>query len=629
MEDFKEEKKFASSVKAKIVLSYCKLFLAAISFVLVFFGTAKMADAANLYLSPSSGSYQVDKTFSVSIFVSSPDQAMNAASGAISFSSDKLEITSLSKSGSIFSLWVQEPNFSNSAGTINFEGIVMNPGFTGTSGKIITINFKTKNGGQAILNFSSASILANDGQGTNILSSLGGAKFDITAPVSEEPTPAVKEPATEKTVSAPVTPASAVLEETALSAKESNTPPAPIVTSPTHPDQGKWYANNNPEFSWKLPAGVNGMSIYLSQSPTSNPGPVSDGFFSSKSYENIDDGVWYFHIRLRNAYGWGSISHYRFQIDTEPPAPFAIEFIDGREIEKPQARITFNTTDALSGIDYYNIEYGTNNSLKVSASEIVPPNPYTLPALPVGRQQIKITAFDKAGNSTVASDEFIIKPIAAPEITDYPRKLAGGGTLNTVGNTIYFNSDIDIWLQKDKNDPQKYAVQSDTEGKFTFSKKEMGQGIYQLWVEAVDKEGGRSQPSEKVTITVKDSVFKGLGDKLKNAGSWSIKFLTVLIPLVALILLLIFLLWYSWQKFSKLRLKAAKEIRFAKKAFQKEVEKSKKDIQKRIEILEGNRARRGFIEEAEIKIIEQLKKDLDNLEKSGKKEIKDVETTME
>jgi len=602
----------------KVVLYSCLLI-----FLFAFF-SAEAANAASLYLSPSSGSYQVGKTFSVSVFVSSSDQAINAAGGVISFPSDKLEVISLSKSGSIFSLWVQEPNFSNSAGTINFEGIVMNPGFTGASGKIITINFKAKAQGQATLTFSSGSVLANDGAGTNILASMGSAKFDIISPVSAEPTPATKEP-----VSALAAPALAASPEETAPPKESNTPAAPKVSSPTHPDQEKWYSNNNPEFEFSLPKGITGVNVLADKNSNTDPGIRSDGLFSSYTYEDVDDGVWYFHIRLRNGYGWGGVSHYRFQIDTEPPVPFAIQFIDGRETDKPQIRIAFNTTDALSGIDYYKIEYRPGDSLKVSVSEIVLHNPYTLPPLPLGRQPIKITAFDKAGNFTVASDEFIVKPAAAPEITDYPRKLAVGETLNLVGNTIYFNSDIDIWLQKDSNEPQKYSNLSDGEGKFTFDKKEMGQGVYQLWAEVVDKEGGRSNPSEKVTITVKDSVFRGLGDKLLNAGTWAMKFLTILIPLLALILFLIFLLWHGWQKFSILKLKAAKELRLAKKAFQKEVEKSKKDIQKRIEILELNRASRRLVDETEGKIIEQLKKDLDDIEKFGKKEIKDTEKFTE
>src|SRR3989344_4849624 len=90
-----------------------------------------LAHAATLGFSPSSGSYTVGSVVTANIYVSSADQAMNAASGAISFPSDKLEVTSLSKTGSIFTLWVQEPSFSNSAGTVNFEGIALNPGFTG------------------------------------------------------------------------------------------------------------------------------------------------------------------------------------------------------------------------------------------------------------------------------------------------------------------------------------------------------------------------------------------------------------------------------------------------------------------------------------------------------------------
>lgn len=448
---------------------------------------------------------------------------------------------------------------------------------------------------------------------------MGSAQFNIAAPASAEPTPAAKEPEIEKTAS----------EETPPPAEEKNTPAAPKVSSPTHPDQEKWYANNNPEFEFSLPKGVSGVNVLADRNSNTDPGIRSDGLFSSYTYENVDDGVWYFHVRLRNGYGWGETSHFRFQIDTEPPAPFTMQFVDGRETDKPQLKIAFNTADTLSGIDYYLIEYGGKDPLKVYPADMAASNSYTLQSLPLGRQPIKITAFDKAGNSTASSDEFTVKPVAAPEITDYPRRLSVGDAFKAVIKTIYSNADIIVWLQKDKDEPQKYINQSDGEGKFAFDKKELSQGDYKVWAAVVDKEGNLSNLSEKVTITVKESVFKGFGDWLNNAGVWAIKFLTILIPILALLLLLLLLLWYSWQKFSKLRLKAAKEIRLAKKAFQKEVEKSKKDIQKRIEVLEGNSARRIIVDEAEKKIIEQLKNDLTNMEKSGKKEIKDMETTAE
>src|SRR3989344_1569285 len=132
----------------------------------VFYGVAALhANAATLSFFPARGEYAVGSTLQVSAYVSSEDQAMNAASGVISFPLDKLEVISFSKSGSIITFWVQEPSFSNSAGTFNFEGIVPNPGFTGASGKVITVRFRVKAVGSAFLNFSSGLVLANDGQG--------------------------------------------------------------------------------------------------------------------------------------------------------------------------------------------------------------------------------------------------------------------------------------------------------------------------------------------------------------------------------------------------------------------------------------------------------------------------------
>ncbi|MDP2736825.1 MAG: cohesin domain-containing protein, partial [bacterium] len=493
MENLKEEKTRENILNKTRKRAKAALYACLLVFLFVFF-SAEVANAASLYLSPSSGNYQVGKTFSVSVFVSSPDQAMNAGAGAISFPADKLEVVSLSKSGSIFSLWVQESGFSNSAGTVNFEGIVMNPGFTGASGKIITINFKTKSAGQAILAFSSGSVLANDGQGTNILGSMASANYQLSAiTVSPEPSSTEQITETEQTTEK-------------KSAATAGVPAAPQVFSSTHPDQDKWYANNNPEFEFSLPKGITEVNVLADKNSNTDPGIRSDGLFSSYTYEDIDDGVWYFHIRLRNGYGWGETAHFRFQIDTEPPPPFTIQFIDGREINKPETKITFSTIDTLSGIDYYEIEYGGKEPVKVTPEEMAASASYGLTALPLGRQLIKITAFDKAGNFTAANDEFIVKPVTAPEIIDYSRELAVNETLKIIGKTIYFNADIVIWLQKDKSEPEQYLNQSDKDGKFTFIKKELGPGVYQLWAVVVDKEGRESNPSEKVIITVKDSV---------------------------------------------------------------------------------------------------------------------------
>ncbi len=294
MDNFKEKKKSYQIINYLLVLVFA---------LIIFLIPLSIAKAASFYISPSSASYEIAKTFSVNIFASSK-QALNAGSGSISFPVDKLEVISISKAGSIFSLWAQEPSFSNKNGTINFEGIVMNPGYTGASGKIITVSFKTKAAGLANVNFSSASILANDGLGTNILDSFAGAKISITSnndKVIENKDKVV---------------------ENNKKVETDNTPPLPVVISSTHPDQGKTYNNSNVEFSWKLPTGVDGESVYLSRSPDSALSSVSDGVFTVQNYTNLEDGVWYFHIKFRSHNAWGPTAHYRVQIDTSDEAIF-------------------------------------------------------------------------------------------------------------------------------------------------------------------------------------------------------------------------------------------------------------------------------------------------------------------
>jgi hypothetical protein len=226
--------------------------------VLVFFPLhARTAEAASLNLNPAAKAISIGGEFAVSVVVNSAGQNMNAASGVVSFPSDKLQVVSLSKSGSIFSLWVQEPSFSNAAGTVNFEGIVLNPGFTGSGGKIITINFKSKSAGEANIVFSSGEILANDGKGTNILGKLGGSLISIS------PTAGTAVPPSAQSLQPP-TAALSSLGAGGLA-------PQPQISSPTHPEQDGWYNNNSPKFTWQVPQGVTAVRLSYDQDAKAVP----------------------------------------------------------------------------------------------------------------------------------------------------------------------------------------------------------------------------------------------------------------------------------------------------------------------------------------------------------------------
>lgn len=134
--------------------------------------------SADLSLATAKSTYEVGEIIPVKIYLNSPGQASNAVSGTLSFSSAMGEVSSLSKIGSVINMWVAEPAYFNKDGQANFEGVVLNPGFSGAKGLVLTVNLRPKSTGTLKLSFANGSILANDGQGTNILNKLG--RLDLT-----------------------------------------------------------------------------------------------------------------------------------------------------------------------------------------------------------------------------------------------------------------------------------------------------------------------------------------------------------------------------------------------------------------------------------------------------------------
>jgi len=563
-----------------------------IALVFIFLGMVPLvAEAATLYFSPSSGAYTVGGTLSVNVYVSSADQAMNAASGVISFSQDKLEVASLSKSGSIITLWVQEPTFLNSAGTVNFEGIVLNPGFTGVAGKIITTNFRVKAAGLANLNFSSGSVLANDGKGTNILTSLGNAQFSLGYAG-----PTVPEATTPSAVS--------------------GAPSAPQISSLTHPDPNKWYAKKDAKFTWSIPSDVTGVRLLVGRIPAAIPTVTYVPAISEKEVTNLGDGIWYFHVQLRNASGWGEVSHFRFQIDTEPPAPFEIKFVDGKETTNPRPTVIFDTTDSLSGIEYYRVKIGESDFFTLS-SEIVQSNPYTLPLQDLGKRTILVQAFDKAGNYTTAVEEFVILPIETPVITDYPQTLLPDATLSIKGTSVP-EAQVKVYIQKDEKEAKTEETKSDKEGKWSYiGTNPLEKGTYKVWVEAIDSLGARSEPSEKVIIQVIPPAFIRI-------GKLAIDYLTTIITLLILISVIVFEIIWSWRKIKQRRRKLRKEITEAERALYQAFKALREETKEQIAKLDGEPG----LSEREKKICDDLKKALKISEKFIGKEIKDIEKEL-
>ncbi|MBP9715807.1 MAG: hypothetical protein KBD48_01275 [Candidatus Pacebacteria bacterium] len=166
-------------------LKFYKKIIFSFFFLFILFFTHSVF-AAEISLIPSFTSYEVGDNIKVRVVLSSSGQSANAVSGNIKFSNNTLTLDSISKSNSIVTLWAVEPSFSNGAGTVDFEGVML-AGYSGSNGSVLTLNFKAKAAGTASASFTSSSVLANDGEGTNILTGTNRTSFQIKKVVEKAP----------------------------------------------------------------------------------------------------------------------------------------------------------------------------------------------------------------------------------------------------------------------------------------------------------------------------------------------------------------------------------------------------------------------------------------------------------
>lgn len=342
------------------------------------------AHAATLFFSPSTGTYFSGRSFSVAVDVSSPDQAMNAVQAEISFPPSELQVLSLSEADSIIDLWVQNPTFSNQDGTVNLGGVAVSPGYQGAAGNIITIQFEAKDPGAAALSFLSGSVLANDGKGTNILTSMGDANFTVT-PLSSAP--------------ASTNPGAGAI----------------VINSDPAVASGQWYNINSITFSWSSPTDAEAVDYAISSNPHQQLPDVSQGLVSQASYDlsNFADGPWYFSVSFSNGSAWSPPSTMEFLLDRTPPQPFILTRVD-TNLADPQPVFAWAANDAASGIDHYEVKIGDGDWFDASAIQNGSSSYMLPPQSPTPSRTLTVRAYDRAGNFTDATTDFTVLAPATP-----------------------------------------------------------------------------------------------------------------------------------------------------------------------------------------------------------------------
>lgn len=347
-----------------------------------FAGAAELVPHVDVSLSPRTGSFVEGSTFQVPILINTKGSSVNGIDLKITFDASKLSIVQPSNGKSIVGVWVEPTTYDNVRGTASFVGVIPE-GVMTSSGLIGTITFVAKSSGVAAVGFkSNSAVLLNDGLGSNIKTNFIKAEYEIV------PRP----------------------------------PEGVTIYSATHPSQDAWYNNNSPFFTWEKEPGVTGFSYVLDTKPSTVPENNVLTTETSKAYENLKDGLYYFHVKALKNSVWGTTGTFLVRIDTTPPASFTprAEYVVAAVVAVERTLLSFFTTDNLSGIDHYEVGI-IDKSQPVTESPVftIAESPFQVPLQGTEKLRVIVRAFDKAGNVQDESVDVEAPFIITKFVTDY------------------------------------------------------------------------------------------------------------------------------------------------------------------------------------------------------------------
>lgn len=543
-----------------------------------FFAYSGSANAAVLHMRPSQTEVMVGNIVNIQVTVNTLGKVINNAESVIRFPTDLLEVVSIDQTSSIFSLWVENPSFSNGAGQAAFNGGVPNPGYQGSNGNLVSIVFRAKKIGTASVLFLDSAVRENDGLGTDILSGRIGSEITIRSGQAQ-----------------PVTDSSFV------------------VTSSSHPNQNAWYSKDDIEMSWTLPNNATAVRILLNAHRDSEPTVYYDTPITSKSIPDIEDGTWYFHVKYLADGVWSKTQHYRIQIDTVSPTDLSV-----RSEEDAAGKVTLHMKagDSLSGIDRYRVTADSESPLSVK-SDINGEASVEVPFYRPGEHTVVVTVFDKAGNTAETKMIILTDDVSELRIDSYPATIKVNESIEISGTAPHSRASLRVSLRDSSDLIQTYKIKSNSYSKFNFTSQPIpAEGNYTLWVDLLRDNEEISLSSQRVVISVKTPL-------LLQIGSYTISLMKVLIPAVILLILFLLIVLYGWLKFFALYRKVRKEGREAEITLGKSFDILRKDLREHVLKLRKVESNRKLTSE-EIEFLEQFGEELTDAEGVIEKEVKDI-----
>ena len=210
----------------------------------------------------------------------------------------------------------------------------------------------------------------------------------------------------------------------------------------------------------------------------------SDPVIKEKEID-LDDGIWYFHIRYFGDDGWSPVEHRKIMIDTEKP-----NFLD---ITVKKELIEFFAEDSLSGIELYEL-----NIPSLDQTYYTDKTNFKLPKS--GKYNIILRGYDKAENYLEKEIVVTVKETPSPyfsKIVLDENKVFVSGNIDNLDSKIYVSV-----VGKDLNIVDEVSVHSD--GSFIYTIQDLNPGLYNFYLTAI-AENGFSKKNEIILVIGDDT----------------------------------------------------------------------------------------------------------------------------
>jgi hypothetical protein len=333
-------------------------------------GVMHAAGSATMTLDQVAYQMQRGELFNVIVNVDPQQETLDTVRVAVTFNPTLISVQNVNLIGS-FERSAPGNYYDNTTGKVSWGAFTLEEPVTAPS-PVISITFLALQEGDGMIELSSDSKAISNGEEKINLSGLKNATISVSASQTTD-------------------------AESALI----------VVSSPSHPNEQDWYAENTATFSWTPLEGNSPISAYyysFDQNPKGDPTIYLVGSKTETSVEANADGVYYFHLKGIQKDGKETpVVHREVHIDTTAPNAIELTAQDTKILEGESVWLTFATTDETSGVLQYQI------AMNDSAFQLQQ-SPLEITDLSAGTYFFRVAALDRAGNETYGATSVRVYP---------------------------------------------------------------------------------------------------------------------------------------------------------------------------------------------------------------------------